>query len=72
MQGTQGTAVSRPSLGVTPPDEKPLQTISSSKEQLQQPAVLYIRGLVDVDKLKPVTVVFRHAAFVQQPEEPGE
>ena len=67
MQGSHGAEVSIPSSSLKSLDKKLLH--SSSEKQLKQPAVLYIRSLVDVDK--PVTVVFRQAAYVHQPEEPG-
>ncbi len=72
MQGTHGSAVGSSSSSSTSPAEKPLQR--ANKQQLKKAAVLYIRAQVDVDtpEDKPVTVVFRQAAFVQQPEEPGD
>ena len=54
--------------GSQSPDDK--ACLTGSHQQGYQPAVLYTKVLVSSEG-KPVSVVFRQAAYVQRPEKPG-
>ena len=62
------TAAGSPRSGSASPNDTAVH--DDSQQQQQQPAVLYIKGPTDSED-KPVSVVFRQAAYVQRPEKPG-
>ena len=64
-------AAGSPRSGSASPDDKATHVASQQQQHQQcQPAVLYIKGQQDSHD-KPVSAVYRQAAYIQQPEKSG-